>query len=225
MRKVIEDYLMDLISNDKKYLKEALPSENFLATKFKVSRQTARVELTRLLNKGFLVAVKGSGYYVNPHINSLKLTAIGNKFKFTRREVKEVGRDDLLRILAENDFIVVDNTDAFFGFQKIYYNQDNEPILYQTSYIYQPFFKNINLDLIKKSLMDTFEQNQINLNMQINKIEMVPLSEMDQMILKTNQSHTPTVCGLVISKENEVVEIFERKYVMDYFNVNYSKFY
>ncbi|ARU92168.1 Transcription regulator [Spiroplasma clarkii] len=154
MRKIIEEYLLDLISKDKKYVTEPLPSENFLATKFKCSRQTARVELTKLLNKGFIRAVKGSGYYVNPHVNSLKLIAIGNKFKYQRREIFEIDQQMLLKILDENKFINVKDVAKYFGFRKIYYNDQDQPVLYQNSYIYKPLFKEINMDIIKKSLMD-----------------------------------------------------------------------
>jgi len=223
MNKEIETYLLKLIKSDK-YINQSLPSENFLATKFKVSRTTARAVLTKLLNKNFLKAKKGSGYYINSHINSLKLTSIGTT-EYKNKEIEIIKDNDLKSILSKNDFITIHDWDNFFGFRKIYYNHENEPVLYTNSYIYKPKFKDIDIKEIQKSLMECFEQQGIDLHMQINTISMCPTTKLDQEILNTTQELTPTIYGFVISKDDQIIEIFERKYTIQNFNINYAKIY
>ena len=51
---------------------DKIPSENQLATKYNVSRQTVRKALGKLIEEGYLYPVHGSGTFVAERKNKLK---------------------------------------------------------------------------------------------------------------------------------------------------------
>ncbi|WP_025363026.1 GntR family transcriptional regulator [Spiroplasma culicicola] len=224
INKTIEQYLLEIIQNEKVDLSKPLPSENFLATKFKTSRQTARIELSKLLHKGFIKAKKGSGYYINPHINWVTMTSIGKKYKHNQKEVSEIDLSILKNIIEKNNYILIDNIEDYYGYRKIFYNDINESILYINSFILKSKFKTINLDHIKNSLIDFIDFNNIELDNQINNIKLEIPNEVDKTILNYNDiQKVPVVYGIVCSKDNDIIEIFERHYRQEYFELSFSK--
>ncbi|WP_100916869.1 GntR family transcriptional regulator [Spiroplasma floricola] len=220
--KMIEEYLLKLIKENNKV--KTFPSENFLATKFKTTRQTARNELLKLLNKGFLKVKKGSGYYINPHISTIKLTSMGEKLKEEKKEVFE-HNSGRLPLILENLNIKNANESNFHSYRKIYY-RDKEESFYIDSFINKEVISSLDLFKIKNSLIDFINENEIELDNQINYLKMEPKNKDDIEILKDNVSNfTPVVYGILFSKENKIIEIFERRYKNNTFDVRFSKFY
>ncbi len=64
----IEEDLKELIFSDSIHPGDKLPSENVLAEKYKVSRQTVRKALSSLENDGLIFAVHGSGTFCSERI-------------------------------------------------------------------------------------------------------------------------------------------------------------
>lgn len=220
----IRNYLLDRINKIKNEYDKKLPSENFLATKFKVSRQTARVELVKLCQKGFIKSIKGSGYYINPNIDTVAITSMGENNEYKTKKVIEIDYSYLEKNLSFNLFKLKDNIRDYFGYRKTFYDKNNDALVYINSYILKTRVINYSIDLIKKSLMEVFELNNIKIVEQINKIIIEDCCLDDQIIFKCNDNEIiPTVYGILVSKDNEIIEIFERRYKKKSFELMFSK--
>ena len=60
-----EEDLRQLIFSDESHTGDKLPSENVLAARYGVSRQTIRKALEELEHEGYIYAVHGSGRYIS----------------------------------------------------------------------------------------------------------------------------------------------------------------
>ncbi|QEH61699.1 transcription regulator [Spiroplasma chinense] len=221
--KVIEEYLLNIIFDEKVDKSKALPSENFLATKFKVSRLTARTELTKLLNKGFLKVKKGSGYYVNPHINAMKGRAIGEEYKFSKKVIETIDNSYLGKILESTAFQIDKNLDDYIGYRKIFFDEKGEASLYINSFILKSEFEEIDLDFIKQSLISFMHANDVEVDNQVNLVEVLNANEFDIHLFGSEQKLTPVVFGILVSKKENIVEIFERRYRLEHFKLQFMK--
>ncbi|ABX41392.1 GntR family transcriptional regulator [Lachnoclostridium phytofermentans] len=65
----VEEYLYRLICSNLKKGKNKIPSEHLLAQQFNVSRITSKRAINNLVDKGYLVRVKGSGTFINTELD------------------------------------------------------------------------------------------------------------------------------------------------------------
>lgn len=65
--KKIESYLMEIIAQNANIPDYKLPSERMLSMTFNVSRKPVRHAYTRLIDKGYVVNIHGSGYFISHH--------------------------------------------------------------------------------------------------------------------------------------------------------------
>jgi DNA-binding LacI/PurR family transcriptional regulator len=63
--KQIKDYLLQLITDNKRVPHYKLPSENQIAVKFNTSRITAKRALTELTDEGYIYRIQGKGSFIN----------------------------------------------------------------------------------------------------------------------------------------------------------------
>jgi GntR family transcriptional regulator of arabinose operon len=63
--KQIKEYLLQLITDNKRVPHYKLPSENQIAVKFNTSRITAKRALTELQEEGYIYRIQGKGSYIN----------------------------------------------------------------------------------------------------------------------------------------------------------------
>ena len=68
--KVVYDWIKEKIDNRVYKFGQKLPSENFLCTKFNISRQSVRKAYVALTMEGYVYSIHGSGYYVKKESNS-----------------------------------------------------------------------------------------------------------------------------------------------------------
>ena len=66
--KILTDYLTKLINEKKEIENYKLPSERVLANKFNISRKPIRQAYQRLVDRGWVNAIHGKGYYINNSI-------------------------------------------------------------------------------------------------------------------------------------------------------------
>ncbi len=69
----ISDILREEIKNQKYNCGDKLPSENMLATKYKISRLTARQALTVLVNENLIEKFQGKGYFCKKNSSGKKI--------------------------------------------------------------------------------------------------------------------------------------------------------
>lgn len=69
----ISDILRDEIKKHKYNCGDKLPSENMLATKYKISRLTARQALSVLVNEGLVDKFQGKGYFCKKDVSGKKI--------------------------------------------------------------------------------------------------------------------------------------------------------
>lgn len=62
--KVVYDWIKEKIDNRVYKFGQKLPSENFLCTKFNISRQSVRKAYVALTMEDYVYSIHGSGYYV-----------------------------------------------------------------------------------------------------------------------------------------------------------------
>lgn len=217
----IEKYLKKIIFDRTVKLENPLPSEHFLATKFKVTRQTARNELVKLSNKGFVVSRKGAGYFINPNIAFVKIESISKQYRSFRKDIEEISLCYLQNIINELG-IKIDNPKKYFGYKKIYYSESGMAIIQVKSYILKEKFIKIDLNEIRKSLVDYLINCGIEITLQVNKIIILKPSKEDIRIFASDNL-IPTVYGALMNNKNEIIEIFERKTVYNKFQYSFVK--
>ncbi len=76
--KTISNYLLEIISRNANTPRYKLPSERLLAANFDTSRKPVRHAYEDLIERGYVVRLHGSGYYISPDI---KLDQIQSSFQ------------------------------------------------------------------------------------------------------------------------------------------------
>ncbi|WP_031542777.1 GntR family transcriptional regulator [Mesoplasma photuris] len=225
--KQIREYILGLIEKNKELKIFQLPSENFIATKFKTSRTTARKELSLLQSQGIIYSVQGSGYFISSSVEFSKLYPIGNE-TYKKRKVILLDDKNLLFKIADKLSIDIHNlsNENYFSYTKIFENEDGVPRICNNSYILKSAFKNIDIIKITNSLMGFINENNINLDRQINVASVSESNKSDQELLGVkNKTLIPVVYGTIISSDGQYIEIYERRYNPDDFIQNWVKFF
>ncbi|AEB76731.1 GntR family transcriptional regulator [Clostridium botulinum] len=136
-----------------------LPSENELCEKYKISRSTIRQTLSELEKFGFIYKAKGKGSFVSVRPFPQDLNSLYN----FSDEIKKHGKKPKYHLI-NLDLIIPDKTistimnltytDKVYKIQIIRKIED-EPILFETTYLPEKRFKNFeNVNLNKRSLYD-----------------------------------------------------------------------
>jgi GntR family transcriptional regulator of arabinose operon len=75
--KTVLEWLKERINDSSFEFGQKLPSENFLCSKFSVSRQTVRKAYDELENENFVYSIRGSGYFVKKESQGQQQKTIG----------------------------------------------------------------------------------------------------------------------------------------------------
>ncbi|ATZ16612.1 DNA-binding GntR family transcriptional regulator [Entomoplasma freundtii] len=221
-------YILNLIDVHKDEDGFQLPSENFLATKFKVSRVTVRKDLALLQSQGYIYSVKGSGYFTSPSFAFSKLYSIGSE-SYEKRKVITLNNQNIFYDILEKLNISSTNINIndYFGYTKVFYDKKDKPRLYNNSFILKPLFDEIDLTKITHSLLSFIAENNIPLDKQINKAFVEEKNSQDVHLLSLlhEKELIPTVYGSIISKDGKFVELYQRRYDPDDFVQNWVKFF
>lgn len=223
---VVTDYIMNYINDSSFQLSEPLPSENFLANKFKTSRSTVRHVLQKLNNRGIIFAKKGSGYFINPFFNFTKLHPVGLK-NIDSTKILKTGIDNknIYNIFDKLQAKKPENLWDYYGYVKVFYLR-GKPIIFVKSYLSKKVFSYFDFQAIEDSLMKFIAAENIKPMYSINQTFISNCDELDEEIFKLTKSQKIVVnCALMFDENYQIIEICEKHTLIEYFNQESIKFF
>lgn len=145
---------------------EALPPERILSTIFNVSRSTIRQALKKLEEDNFIYKLKGSGTFVSHKTLKQELSSFYSFYE----EIIKAGKTPSSKVL---DFKIIPINKQLSEIFKITNNTeillikrlrlvDNEPLMYEETFIPTNRFENFNVDLLNSTPMYTIFKNKYN---------------------------------------------------------------
>ncbi|MFH0883471.1 MAG: GntR family transcriptional regulator [bacterium] len=153
----IKEQIRERIAKGKYAADERVPSENELATHYRVSRNTAKQAIADLVSEGILFREQGRGTFVSPRKMFL---GIGESFSFYD-EISKSGRKLTTRILAQKEMsasldtaqvLKIAQRDPIFVLRRLRL-LDDKPFSLQVSFIPKVLCPTLfDFDLEKESL-------------------------------------------------------------------------
>lgn len=144
---------------------DKIPSERQLCIDYDVSRTTVRNAIRQLVSSGLIIQIQGKGSFVT---GKHKLTDnLSNYYSFTQRTIANgmVPKSEILdfRIKKANKDLAkqmqINNADLIIELVRLRL-ADDEPMMYETTYIPYDRFTNISRELIsEKPLYDIFDES------------------------------------------------------------------
>ncbi len=144
---------------------DKIPSERQLCIDYDVSRTTIRNAIGELVNSGLIVQIQGKGSFVTGKHNLRD--NLSNYYSFTQRtiangmkpkseiidfRIKKANKDLAGQMKLENMDLVIELVRLRLA--------DDEPMMYETTYIPYERFTNISRELVsKKPLYDIFDES------------------------------------------------------------------
>lgn len=147
--------------NKGEYSKEVpIPSENELATKYKVSRMTARKSVDMLVNEGYLVRFKGKGTFITGRKNFKKdiVSFTERMTEMSLRVYNEVKNFDVVKDLKQDVLDILNVKDEYVvTCERTRYIND-EAAIFETVYIPQKFIEDATDEAFSSSLTSLLEK-------------------------------------------------------------------
>ncbi len=150
----------EFIKNKKDNL--IIPSENTLASTYKVSRTTIRKALAELIEKNYIQSVHGSGYYINPpkHISSLNFMP---SFLDLAKSKGKVSSSRVVKFQIEpadsyySDKLGIKEGDSIYYVERLRLLGDK---VYSFDIMYIPLalFSDLSIDILRNSLYEYVTQ-------------------------------------------------------------------
>lgn len=161
---IIDDIMHQIVSKSMEHGKK-LPSENELATKYKVPRMTVRKALTKLEERGYIYSKQGKGRYLKEESIQIQLHLTG-KTSFTdkmRQSGYELKTENVVcEKISYNEQIYqslnLNKEDSVFKVARIRYINE-EPIAIHSSFVSETTFPRIAQDGPKIESMFAYYRN------------------------------------------------------------------
>ncbi|MDF2541679.1 MAG: transcriptional regulator, GntR family [Herbinix sp.] len=180
----VQNYILDLINENKLKEGDLIPTEMELSNMFHISRPTVRQGLNILVSKGYLRRIKGKGTFVtkpkilqeNTRFLESYNTEMQKKGLIAKTKVLEISIKicpdymiDKLGVCEGEKIIKLTRLRYAYGGNS---TEDNKPIILTTVYIPYQKFPNLFLyDFEQRSLYEVFEENHISIKKAVREIE------------------------------------------------------
>lgn len=177
---------------------ELLPSERKLMTIFKVSRSTIRQGLKKLENENFIYIIHGSGAFVSHKPLKQELS---NFYSFYE-EIKKIGKHPTSKVLEYeiinsnnelNEIFKSSTTMKFINIKRLRLI-DNEPVIFENTFLPLDRFKNFNPELLNTTAMYTIFKEKYNIKFDKATETFSSLILKDKNILKSLGYKEPSSC-------------------------------
>ncbi|WP_027063241.1 GntR family transcriptional regulator [Mesoplasma seiffertii] len=221
-------YILSVIKSERFDKSSPLPSENFLITKFKVSRETVRSAFLDLKIRGLIKSKKGSGYFLNDDFSFNKIESIRKQLQSSKQVIfieTNLNTKSLISLIAKLNLSINDvNVYDFISYIKVFYVND-KPVRYTKSFLNKSLFKLLDFEKIEYSLMEYLLENSILPSKLTSKLEVQKKSEVDnQFLIDDDQELIMSRISVLYSKENQIIEISEHKINLENFSTSYIKY-
>ena len=222
----IENFILKGVMEKKYHPDEKVPSENNLASKFEVSRMTARKALDNLVMSGYLYKVKGKGTYVKDRDNRHDIY-LNQMIGFTSR-VEKSGKTPktevkIFKIIKPNKHVA--NKLNITIYDDIYYTErvryiDDEPVILEISYMPVSVSPDLTEKNMEKSKYRYLREHNHRIDEMVKEyIPVIPGSKIRDILL-LDKNIAMFKIELVSRLEND--SIFE--YTKIYYNQNKYRF-
>lgn len=194
---------------------EALPPERNLSNIFNVSRSTVRQALKKLEEDNFVYRLPGSGTFVSHKTLKQELSSFYSFYE----EVEKVGKKPSSKVL---DFKKIPLNKKLMEIFKLSNNSnheillikrlrlvDNEPLIYEETFIPLSRFKNFNVDLLNSTPMYKIFKDQYNVIFEKATESFSSLILEDQNILNYLGYKKKSSCMLIKRLTYELGEVIE----------------
>lgn len=182
----IEEYLMQKIAAGSLRQGDSVETEEVLAAKFGVSRQTVRHALSRLVSQGYLYRIKGKGTFVDVPKLAHGSTSFISSY---RREVELQGRRLLTEVLRLEVINGEKNVCGKLGLRvgkpviclsrvrRVEGYNNQKPVVFTTVYIaLEKFPQMTGLDFTSISLYNSLDANGLKVERAVREFEIVTAS-------------------------------------------------
>lgn len=189
------DDLIKKIDAEEFNVDEKLPSERELCEIYDLSRITVRQTLQELEREGYIYKLHGKGTFVSPMSYNQNLIKL---YSFTE-EMKKMGKIPTTQVLSFREIALDERLASKMklaplddAFQIIRLRlADNEPLMFETSYIPKRTFPNLTeKDLVERPMYDVFIQDyKIGVTKAIERFSATSVRKEESEHLKINADH------------------------------------
>lgn len=160
------DIIIEKINSGELKEHDKLPSERELCDHYQISRTTTRQAMIELENEGYIYKEHGKGSFVSPKTYTQSLVKM---YSFTE-EMKKLGKTPKAKILSFYSKPSSSRIAKYLGLvegEQVYEMvrlrlADDEPIMYETTYLPCKYFPKLVKEDIEKSAMYDVFQSQYN---------------------------------------------------------------
>lgn len=162
------DTIIEKINSGEFKENNQLPSERELCHSYQVSRTTVRQTMQELEKEGYIYKVHGKGTYVTPRTHRQSLL----KFYSFSEEMKKAGKQPSTQVVSFEKIhgdkkiakvMYLDVDDEFYKIIRVRL-ADDDPMLYETSYIPVKYFPNLTREELEKTPMYEIFRSKYNMN-------------------------------------------------------------
>jgi GntR family transcriptional regulator len=187
--------LIKKIDSEEFSVGEKLPSERELCEIYDLSRITVRQTLQELEREGYIYKMHGKGTFISPKRYNQNLVKL---YSFTE-EMKKIGKTPATKVLSFQEIALDErlankmNLAPFDEALQIVRLRlaDNEPLMFETSYIPKETFPNLTeKDLAERPMYDVFMQDyKIGVTKAIERFSATSVRKDEAEYLKINAAH------------------------------------
>ena len=206
------DILLEKIESGELVENDQLPSERELCDSYRVSRTTVRQTMQELEKQGFIYKVHGKGTYVSPRTHNQSLV----KFYSFTEEMKKVGKLPTTQVVSfekvfcDNKIAKVMELPVEEEVFKIVRLRlaDQDPMLYETSYVPVKDFKNLSSQELEQTPMYEIFRSQYNVKISraLESFMAVSANNVESEMLNINEGAPCLMLKRITYDQSKVIE-------------------
>ncbi|MDQ0858904.1 GntR family transcriptional regulator [Bacillus sp. V2I10] len=206
------DIIIEKIENGDLAENDQLPSERELCDTYKVSRTTVRQTMQELEKEGYIYKVHGKGTFVSPKAYNQSLV----KFYSFTEEMKKAGKHPSTKVIlfekmtCDNKIAKAMNLttqDEVFKIIRLRLS-DQEPMIYETSYVPVKRFKKLSSDELEQTPMYEIFRSEyhVNITSALESFKAVSARNVESEMLNIENSSPCLMLKRITFEQEEIIE-------------------